>query len=329
MARRVTFRNLVSTASRQRRYSLLETRVPSEYQRDRKIAAGHDKGATQGLAARALPGDFAIAVLESFDVLAYLNQTESFAVPPAERIRLLSVFLEGEKNAASLAEYPRSWLALQRLYNEACKLDPQNVQVLISNAVSAMHFAGTVEPESDVALYGIARCLLKQALSHHADSPYALYTMGVCEYQRPGGSSQNALHWFERACQSDPNNSWAQLYRAHCLHDLKEWNAAVVAYEAVDRSAFDDATSWRAQKLLEQLAWCRLQAGDRSGALHYFREVLRIYSGLADEEIAYPGELVLAACGPLCDELNSEVTVLAKRLYLQIEIERLEGASGA
>ncbi len=60
-----------------------------------------------------LPHEITIALLESFDISAYLVQTEAIAISPAERLRLLCVFLEKERKAAILAEYLRSWQALQ------------------------------------------------------------------------------------------------------------------------------------------------------------------------------------------------------------------------
>ena len=118
-----------------------------------------------------VPREIAIALLESFNISAYLKQTKAITISPEERIRLLCIFLEEERNAASLAEYPRSWQALQRIYDEARKLDPQNAQILVSNAISAMEFGETSnqnEPENIIALYGIAQSLLGQALDHDA-----------------------------------------------------------------------------------------------------------------------------------------------------------------
>jgi len=280
-----------------------------------------------------IPCDFNIAWLESFDISAYLKQTKTLDIHPAERIRRLCIFLEEERGAELLAEYLRSWRALQRIYDEARMLDPENTTIIVSNAISAMSVGDGVEDEDEaVAFYESAKNLLSQALELDANSHRALYAMGLCEYDRPDGNgrSETALPWFERACRSAPGgeraNAWANLYRAHCLHDMEQWDAAVAAYEAVDRDAFEGLRSWRANKLLEQMAFCRLRAHDRSGALRDFREALRIYSGLTEQEFIehpYPMELLEAACGPLRDELGAGVMGLAKRHDWQFAIERL------
>jgi tetratricopeptide (TPR) repeat protein len=300
------------------------------YQRGLKLQQHTQVNALIAWLREHMPCDIDVAWLESFDISAYLKQTAALDIQAAERIRRLCIFLEEESYGDLPAKDPRSWQAMQRVYDEARKLDPENAAILVSNAISALHFADCVEDEEKaVAFYEVAKNLLTQALELDADNPHALYTMGLCEYDRPDGNGRAgiALRWFERACRNAPGDAWAQLYRAHCLHDMEEWDTAVAAYEAVDRAAFVGPVAWRAHKLVEQIALCRLHAGDRSGALKEFHEALRFYSALTEQEFdqcPYPIELLEAACGPLRDELSAEVMELAKRHEWHFAIERLK-----
>src|SRR5690349_18595899 len=70
---------------------------------------------------------------------------------------------------------------------------------------------------------------------------------------------------------------WAQLYRAHCLHDLGRWSEAVQAYSKVDPSFFVGSIAWRYGLLREQRAWCHLQAGHKAQALAEFLGIVHRY----------------------------------------------------
>ena len=120
---------------------------------------------------------------------------------------------------------------------------------------------------------------------------------------------EKALDAYEQAIAIDAGNMWAVLYRAHCLHDLERWAAAVTAYEAVDPSFFDGIKSWRAVLVRDQLAICRMHAGDLVGALVDFEQSLHRYE-------TNPGLLVTkqyleeAACGALLEQLRARVDAL-------------------
>ncbi len=248
--------------------------------------------------------------VDSFDVTAFLRDTAHIDLPPADRVRRLAIFFEEERFD------PDGWAALQRLYDQAAKLDPNDGLVAASNGAAAISFAELVDPPASTKLYGRAKTLLQRAREMAPDDSYLLYLTGYCEYMDETGDKNDALNWLGQACAIDPKDAWAQLYRAHCLHDLKRWAEAVAAYEAVDTSAFKGPVAWRGEKLKEQLAFCRLRSGDEVGALRDFETVLRIYEQLPSDRIIDMSDLINAASGVFKNQLAERVADLAERIGL-------------
>lgn len=265
--------------------------------------------------------DLAREAMQAFDVTAFLRDTAQFELPPAERVRRLAIFFEEERFD------PDGWLALQRLYDHAAKLDPSDVLVLASNAASAIFFAEIFDPPESSDLIGKAKTLLQRAREKDPRNAHVLYLTGYCEYMDPAGSIPDALTWLEQACENDSTDAWAHLYRAHCLHDLERWREAAEAYEAVNGSAFKGPVAWRAEKLREQLASCRLHSGDEVGALNDFERILKIYEQLPPDRIIDMSDLIEAASGVFRKQLAERVAALAERIGLDDDARQLREVS--
>ena len=112
------------------------------------------------------------------------------------------------------------------------------------------------------------------------------------------------------ALQLDSQNMWAAIYLAHCFHDLERWEEAVAAYEAVDISFFDGIKSWRGVLARDQLAVCRMHAGDLEHALADFEAALHRYE--TNRGLLFTKQyLEEAANGPLREQLAGRVHALA------------------
>ncbi len=118
------------------------------------------------------------------------------------------------------------------------------------------------------------------------------------------------------------------LYAAHCLHDLKRWREAVVAYSRVDQKALlEQRPLWRTIKLREQYAYCLLHVGRRDESLQAFRSVIEDWKHAPVDELAGINldELVEVATTTFRAELYEAVKSLVVRFDWQnIDKERLE-----
>ena len=92
--------------------------------------------------------------------------------------------------------------------------------------------------------------------------PRAHTLLGELCYVDPDHGPAEALPWFDRALAAAPDDGWARLYRAHCLHDLGRFREAAAAYDAVTPAIFTGEDAWRHEHLLEQRACCWLKAGE-------------------------------------------------------------------
>ncbi len=98
---------------------------------------------------------------------------------------------------------------------------------------------------------------------------------GDCQHQggRRLGQSEKSL-----SCENDKQvHSRAQLYKAHCLHDMQKWGKALDSYNLVDLSAFDGLQSWRADVLREQKAHCTYMTGRKEEAQEILEKILDRY----------------------------------------------------
>lgn len=135
-------------------------------------------------------------------------------------------------------------------------------------------------------------------------------TLGRTQYELR--QLEESLQAYETAVGLEPDHVWSALYNAHCLHDLERWAEAVVAYEAVDISSFDGPKSWRGVLLRDQLAICRLHAGDVERSITDFEAALHRYEsnpGLLHS----PQYLVEAANATPGDRLKIRVDALLRK----------------
>lgn len=256
-----------------------------------------------------------VAVLEALDLTAYLRETAHIDLTATERLRKLAIALELQLNAS---EQPRGWLALERIYAAGRTLDQDDAEIEISRAVTAELCASCVDKRPDVRRRMIlaGRTAAERAIELQPSDARAHYALGMLDYSFQHGSIEAALSCFETAATLDPRFGWAQLYRAHCLHDLGRWSEAAQAYSEVEPSFFVGPRAWRYDLLREQRAWCLLQAGQQEQALAEFLAILRRYElqpGLAKYQSLR--ELTAASKGPLTMELSDRLAELRRRSH--------------
>jgi tetratricopeptide (TPR) repeat protein len=265
--------------------------------------------------------------LKVFDRKRFLQETGNLNVPPGERLRQLAIHAERE---AACADQPDGWLALRLIYEHALRFnEPDSWLVHLSMAISVVEIL-ILQDESAVreriAAEGISAGLRAVELAPgRADTHYGL---GRCYYWT--GRLLEALACFEAGVAANPKHGWTALYRAHALHDLRRWDEAVRAYNAVPLDFFKGPVAWRVDLLKEQRASCKLQQGDRAGALSDFLTILSRYE--AHPGLAYeigPDYLVDAAAGPLRAELHARTLALVRQLGstgMGVYIQGLESA---
>jgi tetratricopeptide (TPR) repeat protein len=222
--------------------------------------------------------------LERIDLDGFLRASEHFEVAAAERLRLLAIALEGR--AIDLGAR-RGWVCVERVYARALRLAPDDAMIHESRGISASELAR----DGDEALVREAQRSIARAAELAPDDAMIAYQQGRVIYMHRRWSAAIALPYFERALLLDPECGWAALYRAHCLHDLERWPEAIAAYEAVPNHEFVGAHAWRMDVLVEQLGFCRLQAGDRKAALADFEAILTRYEAqprlMVDNDLLY------------------------------------------
>ncbi len=238
--------------------------------------------------------------LERLDLDDYLRSTHDIDLAAAERLRLLAVKL---KDAIHFKSSRRSWAALERVYQLAIRLAPQDAWMHASRGVSASELAERAERDGDHdlarELHGKAHSSLLRAADYDPADAHIAYVQGHTAYMQPASGPDEALEHFERAIALDPKHPWARLYRAHCLQDQQRWKEAVEAYEAVPKNEFTGPKSWRMDLLVEQRAWCRHKSGDSVGALSDFEQILERYE--KQPHLAYWSQMIYlrrAAAGP-------------------------------
>lgn len=218
--------------------------------------------------------DLLIEEIERLDLRRFLQESDRFPLIPEERLRQLAIACEDQ---AICESGPRHWGAVDRIYQMALRLAPDDPCVLASRGVSAGSIAGFYKGEFVARLRRDAQRYLREASELLPDEPGFAYSTGLAIYEDESGSVEEALTFFDRAIELDPEYGWARLYRAHCLHDLERWSEAVAAYSEVPKQQFAGPPSWRMDVLLEQRGWCRLQAGDVDGAREDLERALSRY----------------------------------------------------
>lgn len=304
-------------------------------QRDRAHARGRLDAARAARAPAAVDPDAALTAwldahgprgsldrLARLDLAAYLRDTAAVAHPAAERLRQLAVWLE--PTLVGDPAQPRAWLALDRIYAAAIAADPGDASAHRSRAVSAREAAELLDSRTPAdprarqhgrRMRSVAYAACDTACAAAPAAPEPWTTLGLVRYGDPAAGPTAALAAFDAALARDPLDAWALLYRAHCLHDLARWSEAAAAYAAVPAAALVGARAWRLEHLLEQRAWCWLQAGEPARATAEFAALLGRWErdlGLARE--AWGEHVMAAAAGPLAAALTARVDALASRL---------------
>lgn len=201
-------------------------------------------------------------------------------------------------------------------------------------SLSLADMADDDDPGKD-RLWRIALEAAETACAVDNANPDLRYTLGHVLYLARPPRTTEALAEFEHAMALEPGHAWANLYQAHCLHDLARWNAAAEAYGKVDAAAFAGHAAWRTELLREQRATCLLRAGRRREALSTFTAVIeRREAAISRGEDSLnspvlcepPLLLVEAAKGELRAELLPRVRALVEsfdewRSWLNLELD--------
>ncbi|WP_372366003.1 tetratricopeptide repeat protein [Candidatus Uabimicrobium sp. HlEnr_7] len=96
----------------------------------------------------------------------------------------------------------------------------------------------------------------------------------MCPHFSDEYPKDKALEYYDKALSIDPQHSWSLLYRAHCLHDLQNWEEAAKAYSRLKANFFCGNQSWRYEIFLEQKGYCYYKAGEKSKALSEFSHLI-------------------------------------------------------
>ena len=236
----------------------------------------------------------------------FLQSTPTIDMSADERLRQLAIFLEADCEAMP---QPKGWHILRRIYREALKYDAEWPWLYHSMALSATCCAETSKVDDPLRdeMYeeAVGLCRTGIAIDDGISPLFSMLGRSLYELRE----LHEAITVYDKAIRLDCRNMWAVLYRAHCYHDLKDWTEAVAAYEAVDLSYFEGPKSWRAVLVRDQLAACKMHAGDLDGALTDFEAALHRYE-------TNPGLLWTkkyleeAAEGPLREQLSVRVDAL-------------------
>ncbi len=110
---------------------------------------------------------------------------------------------------------------------------------------------------------------------------------------------------FKKAIELDKGNFLAQLYLAHCYHDLNRLELALENYNKVDREKLKEFQVWRYTKLIEQIGYCQYKLGNKQIGEQHFEEVLEWYKKLPEIDRVVPSELI--ECLPKNHRIVTEI----------------------
>lgn len=249
-------------------------------------------------------GGKASSELAKIDLGQFVRDTGAIDLPPQERLRQLAIHLE-ERLIADFA-------AIDRVYEAALRLEPRSFLVWHSRGITAKAYAVDLGDPQHVARF---RKLALSALyeAHELAPSDAGVTHSIGKWHYELGSVTDALPWFDRALAIDPNHGWARLYRAHCLHDMQTWPAAVDAYADVPLETFKGRRAYFVDVVLEAQAYCKMKTGDRAGAIADFERLLtRLEKQPKQAELLLLKWLSRACDGPLRDSLGDRYRAFAR-----------------
>jgi len=212
------------------------------------------------------------ALLEEF-----LKNTEHIDLSDAEKIRRLGISLEHKT-------FENGWEGLSQIYEFAHKIAPQEIDILTSWVISAnWYYTGITELPKSRCIEIADKCeaILKKALTISSENDDLHHVFGNLYYDYPAQEeelpkfTQLALHHYQKAVQLNSQNPMAQLYIAHCYHDLKEWDKACQAYQAVDTElllAEYPYSDWRIAISKQQIAHCCMHLGKLDEAKQWLND---------------------------------------------------------
>jgi tetratricopeptide (TPR) repeat protein len=141
------------------------------------------------------------------------------------------------------------------------------------------------------------------AVTANPNDPRALNNLGQMLVRL--GRAQDAVPYFERAVQLEPD-SWAyQFNRARAYAQVKEWGPAIAGYQRASQLFPDDyATQYNLAKALQA-------SGDVTGAVTAYEKAIALAPGQSDFQLSY-GLALEAAARP-------QDAAAAYRRYLELE----------
>lgn len=244
--------------------------------------------------------------VSSMSLTRFLQISPDIDISPDEKLRRLAIHLEPD---CEYMEQPKGWRILRRIYHEALKYDAQWPWHYHSMSISLTGCAEILDDQDPVRtdLFNESVDACRRGIAVSAESSELYSKLGRSLYELR--LLDDAINACERAIELDSQNMWAALYRAHCFHDLERWDDAVAAYETVDVGFFEGFKSWRGVLARDQLAACRMHAGDLKGALVDFEAALHRYE--TNPGLLFSKQyLEEAASGPLREQLAERVRVL-------------------
>lgn len=151
--------------------------------------------------------------------------------------------------------------------------------------ILAEHKAEKDKLRNEVKLM-LAECTNKDSNCYHL--------LGLVDYESHDWKSniKKCILNFKKAIELDRNNVLAQLYLAHCYHDLNQLELALKNYKKVDKEKLEEFQTWRYIKLIEQIGYCEYKLGNEKIGEKYFEEVLEWYKKLPEIDRVIPSELI-------------------------------------
>ncbi len=120
------------------------------------------------------------------------------------------------------------------------------------------------------------------------------YIWGLIDYDSEDWKKNinKSITNFQKAIELNKSHYLAQLYLAHCYHDINNLNKALENYLKVDRLKLKEFQIWRYTKLIEQIGYCNYKLGNKKIGEEHFEIVLNLYRELPEIDRVVPSELL-------------------------------------
>ncbi|QUY42634.1 hypothetical protein [Acaryochloris marina] len=225
-------------------------------------------------------------------IAQFISTAEDFDPDQSELLRRLAISLEHKR-------FEDGWSGLKRIYTAAEQADPNNIEVLISLAISASDWVEewhTPKHQTRLQIALDAEQALNRAAVIAPDDADIFFRQGLLYYNHPARHEpqspyqRKALSCFEHAHALQPEHQMAILYQAHCYHDLGVWQSAYQSYLAVDMDSLllqHPEWLWRKLKRDEQLALCAAKLGNTQESTQRLENLFDEIEALDDEQATY------------------------------------------